>query len=176
MPFEWVNKHTATRLFSVRNQNRSQPIQNQRIKNQLKDMQKPIPFDSHAKMKQNTSIRIKRNWKVSKGIKKRIERNPNRINKLRVLVFTLPYRLITCFRGEPKGIGWGIGSGVKMNQFFESALPPEPKTLYIWHGTPHHKFTMFLYRFASPQCGRRFLFFANPRAALGAWRRPPRRQ
>ena len=29
---------------------------------------------------------------------------------------------------ESKGIGSGIGSGVKKNRIFESAVPPEPKT------------------------------------------------
>ena len=74
-PHDQINTYVSescltSRLFSVRNQNRHQPIQNQRIKNQLKDIQKPIPFDSHAKMKQKKSIRIKRNWKVSKGLEK----------------------------------------------------------------------------------------------------------
>ena len=51
----------------------------------------------------------------------------------RSVLFVLPtsekYMPITCIRGEPKGIGLGIGSGIKRNQIFESALPPEPKTL-----------------------------------------------
>ena len=45
------------------------------------------------------------------------------------LITSEKYTPVTCIRGKPKGIGLGIGSGVKRNQIFESALPPEPKTL-----------------------------------------------